>query len=194
MAKTKHVKLYSNPLNRFLVDLIWITKTTAPFLLITGRTRRITSCSSFWRINNVGCWCTFLRTIKVEHGAGGRRVPRHPRNLAVRQTARMSRKAVCTTDGWSVQLTSYFSGLALSLCLIIIPTWEWGCVLCCVCGGGYLFFFRGGLRLGCAAGKCEHACMMFDFDYVWNVCMYEHMKVWWSAWTQSVCTHIERIF
>lgn len=38
MAKTKHVKLYSNPLNRFLVDLIWITKTTAPFLLITGRT------------------------------------------------------------------------------------------------------------------------------------------------------------
>lgn len=144
MAKTKHVKLYSNPLNRFLVDLIWITKTTAPFLLITGRTEDSLFHFTFWRINNVGCWCTFLRTIKVEHGAGGRRVPRHPRNLAVRQTARMSRKAVCTTDGWSVQLTSYFSGLALSPCLIIIPTWEWGCVLCCVCGGGYLFFFRGG--------------------------------------------------
>ena len=36
----------------------------------------------------------------------------------------MSCKAVCTTDGW-VHLTSFFSGLARSPCLIIIPVCEW---------------------------------------------------------------------
>lgn len=93
--------------------------------------RKFTFCPSFGAFTMLAVGALFLRTIKVEHGAGGHRVPRHPRNLAVHQTARMSRKAVCTTDGWSVQLTSYSSRLALSPCLITIPSWE--CVLCCVC-------------------------------------------------------------
>lgn len=121
--------------------------------------------SSFWHIYNVGCECAFLRTIKVKHGVDGHRVPRHPRNLAVHQTARMSCKAVCTTDGWSVQLTSYFSRLALSACLITIPTWEQGFYVVCVCM--WRCAFVSAVRLGCAAGKCEDVCMLFDLDYVW---------------------------
>ena len=84
----------------------------------------------------------------------------------------MSCKAVCTTDGWSVQLTSYSSRLALSPCLITIPTWEQGCVLCCVCVWGCAF-----VRLGCAAGKREHVGMVFDLDYAWaHEILMEHLN------------------
>lgn len=155
--------------------------------------RKFTFCPSFGAFTMLAVGALFLRTIKVEHGAGGHRVPRHPRNLAVHQTARMSRKAVCTTDGWSVQLTSYSSRLALSPCLITIPSWE--CVLCCVCvcvcGGVYLFW---GLRLEYAAGNREHVCMVFDLDYVWaHESLMEHSKTK-RLHTQFCTKHTGSIF
>lgn len=42
-------------------------------------------CSTLWHIHNVGC-CTFLRTMKVEHGAGGQ------------QGAEASRGSGCPSD------------------------------------------------------------------------------------------------
>lgn len=110
------------------------------------------SHSSSWRTNNVGRRCAFLQTIKVEHGAGGRRVPRHPR------------KSGCPSDGEDESQKPFvpqmadqcsrlllFRGLALSPCLIIVPTWEWGCcfMLCvCVCA-------RWLAWLECLAGKSD---------------------------------------
>lgn len=117
--------------------------------------------SSFWHIYNVGCWCSFFRTIKVAHGVGGQRMPRHPRILAVHQTARMSCKAVCTTDGWSVEMNSYFSRMEPSLCPITIPTWEQGCVFFVVCA--YLVV----AEVECAAGTFFFKQISFS----WSVCL-----------------------
>lgn len=120
--------------------------------------------SSFWHIHSAGCWCVILRTIKVVHGVDGHRVPRHPRNLAVHQTARKSCSAVCTTDGWSVELISFFflawsfhcvssphslesNGFFISLCV-----WKM-----CICS----------IRMGYAAAKRDHISMVFDLEYVW---------------------------
>lgn len=111
------------------------------------------------------------------------RAPRSPRDLAVCQTARMSSKAVCTTDGWSVHLTSFFSGLALSPCLIIIPTWERVCARVYVCVCCCLFWIVG---LWHTAGKRNHVCLVFDWEYVcpresWmghSVCRCQRCPAW----------------
>lgn len=87
------------------------------------------------RVAQVGSWQICLWTIKVLHRVGSRREPRCPVILDILQTAWTSCRAVCATDGWSLELTSlfFFSWLAPSSCLITITTWEWGCVSCCVC-------------------------------------------------------------
>lgn len=121
--------------------------------------------SRFWHIHSAGCWCVILRTIKVVHGVDGHRVPRHPRNLAVHQTARKSCSAVCTTDGWSVELISFFfplpgafivshhhTHLRVMVCFISLCVWKM-----CICS----------IRMGYAAGKREHISMVFDLEYVW---------------------------
>lgn len=142
----------------------------------------------FWPIYNAGCWCAFLRTIKVALRVSGHRVPRHPRNLAVHQTARMSCKAVCTTDGWSVEL------LFLSFGTVTVSHHHShlrarGVVCLCVCV--YLF---GSLGLDVQQVNVS----MFAWCLTWI--MYEHMKFWWRTWTQPTvdtqfCTkHIESMF
>lgn len=122
------------------------------------------------------------------------RAPRHPRDLALRQTARMSCKADCTTDGWSVYLTSLFSGLALSQCLIIIPTGERECV--CV----FCLFWRVGLWH--AAGKYKHVCLVFGIMSTWKLdghSVHAWPRCWrctaWNCWnliwreTVRLCWH-----
>lgn len=110
------------------------------------------------------------------------RAPRHPRDLAVRHTARMSCKAVCTTDGWSVQLTPFFSGLALSACLIFIPTWVFGV---CVCD---CLFWRVGLRH--AAGKCKHVSPVCGWDYAWACESWMEHRVVSGTCSSSECWNV----
>lgn len=143
----------------------------------------------FWPIYNAGCWCAFLRTIKVALRVSGHRVPRHPRNLAVHQTARMSCKAVCTTDGWSVEL------LFLSFGTVTVSHHHShlrarGVV--CVCVRVCLFIWE--LRFGCAAGKCEHVCMVFDLDYVWaHEILMAHLNTAYCRYTVLHQAHTEHV-
>lgn len=136
---------------------------------------------SFWRANNVGCRCAFLPTIKMEHGAGGRRVPTHPRKSGCPSDGEdESQKPFCATDGWSALPTSPLRGLGavtaphhcshlrarhVVLCCVcahwhVLAFWGWGrgvgsCVCVSVCRVGGWGEVGWGLMLWCAAGRCD---------------------------------------
>lgn len=64
------------------------------------------------------------------------------------------------------------------------------CKEVCICFGWGL----GGFRLGCAAGKREHVCMVFDLDYVWaHEILMEHSNTM-RTHTQICTKHTERMF
>lgn len=104
------------------------------------------------RVAQVGSWQICLWTIKVLHRVGSRREPRCPVILDILQTAWTSCRAVCATDGWSLELTSLFFFLAGT----VIVSHHYNhlrvrvCFMLCLCARDELF---GVVWVEGAAGK-----------------------------------------